>query len=76
MAADFVAFDLNQPNFAGALHDPVAALVFCAPSRVAVSVVNGEVVVKEGRLTTVELKPLLERHNRLAHLLGEAARTA
>ena len=34
MAADFVSFDLRQPLFAGALHDPVAALVFCAPSQV------------------------------------------
>lgn len=76
MAADFVAFDLRQPGFAGALHDPVAALVFCAPSHVALSVINGKVVVQDGRLTTVELAPLLERHNRLARLLGEAARTA
>ncbi len=34
MAADFVSFDLRQHAFAGALHDPVAALVFCAPSQV------------------------------------------
>ena len=30
MAADLVAFDLSTIGFAGALHDPVAALVFCA----------------------------------------------
>ncbi len=76
MAADFVAFDLRQPGFAGALHDPVAALVFCAPSQVSLNVINGKVVVREGRLTTLELPPLLERHNRLARSLGEAARTA
>jgi len=34
MAADFIAFDLANPNFAGALHDPVAALVFCTPAQV------------------------------------------
>lgn len=74
MAADFVAFDLNQPLFAGALHDPVAALVFCAPSQVAWSVVNGRVVVREGRLATLELGPVIERHNALARTLMEAAR--
>jgi 8-oxoguanine deaminase len=73
MAADFVAFDLRQPLFAGALHDPVAALVFCAPSQVALSVVNGKVVVRDGRLATLELEPLVAQHNRLAQALYEAA---
>ena len=36
-AADFVAFDLRQLGFAGALHDPVAALVFCSPAQVALA---------------------------------------
>lgn len=76
MAADFVAFDLRQPNFAGALHDPVAALVFCAPSQVSLSVINGKIVVRDGRLTTLELAPLLERHNRLAYTLAQAAGSA
>ncbi|QBQ97679.1 8-oxoguanine deaminase [Paraburkholderia pallida] len=74
MAADFVAFDLRQPLFAGALHDPVAALVFCAPSQVALSVIGGRIVVKEGVLQTVELGPVIERHNRLAGQLVQSAR--
>jgi len=69
MAADIVAFDLNAPGFAGAWHDPVAALVFCAPARVSLSVINGRVVARDGRLTTLELEPLLERHNRFAQEL-------
>jgi cytosine/adenosine deaminase-related metal-dependent hydrolase len=74
MAADFIAFDLRQPLFAGALHDPVAALVFCAPSQVALSVIDGRVVVKEGVLRTVELGPVIERHNGLAAQLAQMAR--
>ncbi|SDD42194.1 8-oxoguanine deaminase [Paraburkholderia lycopersici] len=74
MAADFVAFDLRQPLFAGALHDPVAALVFCAPSQVALSVIDGRIVVKDGVLLTVELEPVIERHNRLAAQLAQMAR--
>jgi 8-oxoguanine deaminase len=69
MAADFVAFRLDQLAFAGGLHDPVAALVFCAPVNVAYSVINGRMVVREGQLTTVDLGPLLEQHNRLARAL-------
>jgi cytosine/adenosine deaminase-related metal-dependent hydrolase len=69
MAADFVAFDLRTIAFAGGLHDPVAALVFCAPAGVAVSIINGRVVVKEGRLTTVDLPVLIETQNRLARAL-------
>ncbi|MBM7060749.1 8-oxoguanine deaminase [Pseudomonas sp. UL073] len=69
MAADFVAFNLNQIAFAGALHDPLAALVFCAPAQVAWSVINGRVVVSDGQLVTVDLPRVLERHNSLAHSL-------
>lgn len=66
MAADFAAFDLRQVAFAGGLHDPVAALVFCASANAAYTVVNGRVVVHEGQLATIDLPPLIERHNRLA----------
>jgi cytosine/adenosine deaminase-related metal-dependent hydrolase len=66
MAADFAAFDLRQAGFAGAHHDPVAALVFCAPAAVAWSAIDGRVVVREGRLATVDLPVVLEKHNRLS----------
>jgi cytosine/adenosine deaminase-related metal-dependent hydrolase len=66
MAADFAAFDLRGVNMAGALHDPVAALAFCAPERASFVVINGRVVVEGGRLTTLDLPPIVERHNRLS----------
>lgn len=71
MCADFVAFDLRQVAFAGAWHDPVAALVFCTPAWVSYSVINGRIVVRDGHLTTVDLPVLVERHNRLARELVE-----
>jgi 8-oxoguanine deaminase len=74
MAADFVAFDLHRVSLAGALHDPVSALVFCAPGEVALSVINGRVVVKDGRIATLDLAVLIERHNRLARELVSGAR--
>lgn len=66
MAADLVAFDLRGIGFAGGRHDPVAALVFCASASVALSVVNGRVIVRDGRLATIDLPVVIERHNRLA----------
>jgi cytosine/adenosine deaminase-related metal-dependent hydrolase len=69
MAADFVAFRLDTPAFAGALTDPVAALVFCASSSVECSVINGRVVVKDGILLTTDLPVLVERHNALSRKL-------
>ncbi|ANY86682.1 MULTISPECIES: 8-oxoguanine deaminase [Pseudomonas] len=69
MSADFVAFDLGHVAYAGALHDPLAALVFCTPTHVDTSVINGKVVVKDGRITTVDLPRVLERHNQLARQL-------
>jgi 8-oxoguanine deaminase len=74
MSADLVMFDLNQVGFTGALHDPVAALVFCTPANVAYSVINGRVVVRAGRCTLLESEVVWETHQRLARDLAQAAR--
>ena len=51
---------------AGALHDAVAALVFCHVDKVDYSFINGRRVVDRGQLTTVDLPRLIEYTNRLA----------
>jgi len=68
-AADFIGIRLNQLDYAGALHDPLAALVFCTPQRVDLSVINGRTVVEDGHLLTVDLGPVIERHNRISREL-------
>ena len=74
MCADLALFDLRTLPFAGgAVHDPVGALLLCASAPAAYTVVNGRVVVRERQLATLELEPLLERHNRLAVQLAEDA---
>jgi len=65
-AADMACFDLNQIDFAGALHDPVAALVFCGPVKTRHTIINGRLVVRDGILTTLELKELMQRHRRFS----------
>jgi cytosine/adenosine deaminase-related metal-dependent hydrolase len=64
--ADFIAIRLERIEYAGALHDPVAALVFCSPVEVDYNYVNGRAIVKEGQMRTVELEPLVESHNKAA----------
>lgn len=68
-AADVIAFDLNRLAYTGAQHDPMAALVFCAPQPVDLSVINGRIVVEDGELRTLELGPVIERHNRISQRL-------
>lgn len=67
--ADFFAVNLNQLDFAGGLHDPLAALVFCSPAKADYTVVGGKFIVKEGQMQTVELPRLIEKHNRAAKRL-------
>ncbi|NHN87096.1 8-oxoguanine deaminase [Acetobacter conturbans] len=68
-AADLAAFDLRGVDHAGAQSDPVAALVFCTPSRAALTMVNGRQLVRDGRLLGSDERGLAEVHNRLAREL-------
>jgi cytosine/adenosine deaminase-related metal-dependent hydrolase len=69
--ADFFAINLNRLDYAGALHDPVAAAVFCHPARADTTVIGGRFVVREGQLVTLDEGKLVERHNRAAKRLLE-----
>jgi cytosine/adenosine deaminase-related metal-dependent hydrolase len=70
MAADFIGVRLDSLAMAGAaVHDPLAALVFCRPPNVDLSVIGGNVRVHEGKLAGVDLETLVARHNDLARAL-------
>jgi cytosine/adenosine deaminase-related metal-dependent hydrolase len=64
--ADFFALNLNRLEYAGALHDPMAAALFCAPQTADYTVVNGKFVVKNGEVETADMWKVVERHNRVA----------
>jgi len=74
MAADFIGYRLERLDFAGAQHDPLAALVFCTPPKVDLSVINGKVRVKDGEIVGLDLGRLIRRHNALSRqmLRGES----
>jgi 8-oxoguanine deaminase len=67
--ADFIAFDLNQLDYAGALQDPVSAIVFCSPQKVNYNVVNGNVIIREGHFLPFDTKKHAARHNQAAQRL-------
>jgi len=69
--ADFFAIKLNTLDYAGALHDPVAATIFAQPVKTNYTVVNGKFVIKEGQLVNVDEQKLVEKHNIAAKRLLE-----
>jgi cytosine/adenosine deaminase-related metal-dependent hydrolase len=73
--ADLALFRTDTLAMAGgAVHDPVGALMLCASANADFTVVHGRVVVRQGQLATVDLGPLIERHNAMAQQLAEQAR--
>jgi cytosine/adenosine deaminase-related metal-dependent hydrolase len=66
MAADLVAFRVDDLAHAGAQSDPVAALLTCSPAQVWLSVINGQIIVEDGRFLPFDLVPLVETQNRLS----------
>jgi cytosine/adenosine deaminase-related metal-dependent hydrolase len=67
--ADLFAINLSKLEYAGGLHDPVSALIFCAPVRADYTIVAGKIIVKDGNFIKLDLPELVERHNRAARRL-------
>lgn len=72
-AADWVAWRVDGLTHAGALGDPVAALLTCAPAPAWLSVIHGRIVIEDGRLPALDLPALIERHNGHARRLRQRA---
>jgi 8-oxoguanine deaminase len=72
--ADIAMFRTDTLSMAGAaVHDPVGALLLCASDNADYTIVNGRVVVRKGEIATVDMRPLIERHNQLALQLALGA---
>ena len=61
-AADLVAWRLDGLTFAGALTDPVEALLRCGPTRAHHTIVAGRPVVEDGELRATGVGDILARH--------------
>lgn len=72
MSADVTAFRLGTIDMTGADWDPVAALVFCGPTKASFTIVNGRTIVRDGHITTVDLPVEIEKHRALSRALMTA----
>jgi cytosine/adenosine deaminase-related metal-dependent hydrolase len=61
-AGDLVCWRLEGPTFAGALSDPLEALLRCGPVAAYHTVVAGEAVVENGRIVNPAIEDRLRRH--------------
>ncbi|MCB2224069.1 MAG: 8-oxoguanine deaminase [Actinobacteria bacterium] len=65
--ADFFTLDLGRIEYAGGLHDPVAAALLCAPTPAVHTYVQGRAVVSGGECTCLLHEGhWIEEHNRAA----------
>ncbi len=66
-AADAAVFDVSSFEYAGSLSDPLAALIFTGYDHsTAYTIVNGKVVVDEGRIVGVDEGELAKKGNEIA----------
>ncbi len=73
MAADLIGLRRERLEYAGAQHDPLAALLLCAPAWVDLALVHGQVRVQDGVIPGLDLPALVARHNALSADLVERA---
>jgi 8-oxoguanine deaminase len=73
MSADFIALNIDQPQFAGAQSDLIAAVILCQPDKVDYNFINGRKVVSEGQLITAELGRVIERSNAIAETMARGS---
>jgi cytosine/adenosine deaminase-related metal-dependent hydrolase len=74
MAADVAGFRIDTlPLAGGAVHDPLAALVFCRPANADFVMVNGRTIVERGEFVRLDIARLVAEHGRHARRLVSGA---
>lgn len=75
-AADLALFRLDRIDYAGAMSDPASAILFCGSGpRAELTMVNGRVLVRGGRLVNEDEQQLFHRANEIAErMLAETER--
>ena len=72
LVADLAGIDVSDISHAGSFHDPLASVVMCGSSHnVSLTVVNGKVVVRDGRLVAADEREIVEHANRAARRMIE-----
>ena len=75
MAADLIGVRLDTLELSGgAVHDALAALVFCRIGGVDFSIVHGRPLIEHGTFTALDIARTFAQHNELARALVNAPR--
>jgi len=73
LAADIIGVNVREVSRTGAFHDYLASLVLCGASHVVdLTMVNGRVVVRDGKLVTVDETEIVARGDKAARRMIEA----
>jgi len=71
--ADIVIINMNKLQYAGSLSDPLSAIVFTGFNhQVDYSIINGEIVLREGNLVKVDEEEIIKRINDFSKKLYSA----
>ena len=63
--------NLNRLDYAGVLHEPAAAGLFCSPIHVIYTIAAGKLIIKEGHFVTLDLPKLIKDHKFTSRKLME-----
>ncbi|MFC1743427.1 8-oxoguanine deaminase [Candidatus Riflebacteria bacterium] len=69
--ADMIGFKLDRLEFAGGLHAPPFLPIFCNAGYVDFSMINGEVLIEDGRFIKIDPLPFINKQNQFAKKLLE-----
>jgi cytosine/adenosine deaminase-related metal-dependent hydrolase len=71
-AADMFLINSKKLGFAGGLSDSVSALVTSGDSQIVdINIVNGKIVVSDGRLVNIDEEEVIEKANKISQKMIE-----
>jgi len=70
-AADLIMFDLNKIEFAGGLNDLITVPVFLDAKQVDFSMINGEIIIENGKFIKLDEEEFIEKQNKISKKLLE-----
>lgn len=71
-AADLAMFRLDRVDYAGGMTDPASAILFCGSGpRTEMTMINGRIVVRNGKLVDIDEEALFHRANEITRQMLE-----
>lgn len=69
-AADIIGFKIDRLEFAGGMIDPIGSLVLCDAKAVDFSMINGEIVIQDGKFTKLDEEYYINKQNEISRKLN------